>query len=187
VGIAGHNPHILGAVLAGGRSGRFGSDKAHALLDGRPLIDHAIASLSAHVGAIIICGRSVPDKVCVMDRPAPDIGPLGGLNAALHHAAAHGYAGVLTLGCDMPVLPDDVANALMGDGPAVVEGQHLVGYWPSALADELERHLIENDDRAFRCWLDHARPRIIVPSGTPLPNINTVQDLEALAKRWPGV
>ena len=35
----------LGAVIAGGRSSRFGSDKAMALWQGRPLIDHAIDRL----------------------------------------------------------------------------------------------------------------------------------------------
>ncbi len=34
---------LLGAVLAGGSSTRFGSDKALALLAGKPLIEHAIA------------------------------------------------------------------------------------------------------------------------------------------------
>src|SRR3546814_3555756 len=38
----------LGAVLAGGRSSRFGSDKALAMLGGRTLLDHAQAALRPH-------------------------------------------------------------------------------------------------------------------------------------------
>jgi molybdopterin-guanine dinucleotide biosynthesis protein A len=72
---------ILGAVLAGGRSSRFGSDKAMAMLDGRPLIDHAIAA-GPHCAAVVVCGRDHPGHVCLADRPAPDMGPLGAINAA---------------------------------------------------------------------------------------------------------
>src|SRR3546814_13961187 len=75
---------LLGAVLAGGRSSRFGSDKALAMLDGRTLLDHAAAALGAHVETVVICGRHVPGMTGLADRPAADMGPLGGLNAALH-------------------------------------------------------------------------------------------------------
>ena len=43
---------LLGAILAGGRSSRFGSDKAFALLNGKPLIDHVIAALAAQTDAV---------------------------------------------------------------------------------------------------------------------------------------
>lgn len=46
---------MLGAILAGGRSTRFGSDKAMAMLpDGRTLMDHAIATLRPHVAQIVV-------------------------------------------------------------------------------------------------------------------------------------
>src|SRR3546814_20571783 len=77
---------LLGAVLAGGRSSRFGSDKALAMLDGRTLLDHAAAALGAHVETVVICGRHVPGMTGLADRPAADMGPLGGLNAATHQS-----------------------------------------------------------------------------------------------------
>ncbi len=58
---------LLGAVLAGGQSRRFGSDKALALLDGRPLIAHVIAALAAQTEAVIVCGKEWGDWV--PDRP----------------------------------------------------------------------------------------------------------------------
>lgn len=175
---------ILGAVLAGGRSRRFGSDKALAELDGRALIDRAIADLSASVESVAVCGREVAGRLSLPDRPRPDLGPLGGLNAALHHAAGHGYAGVLSTGCDMPVFPAPLAAMLVGEGAAIVEGQHLVGYWPVALAAALDAYLAASDDRSIRAWLALARPRIIAFSA-PLPNINTPADLAALEQEWP--
>src|SRR3546814_7027451 len=60
---------LLGAVLAGGRSSRFGSDKALAMLDGRTLLDHAAAALGAHVETVVICGRHVPGMTGLADRP----------------------------------------------------------------------------------------------------------------------
>src|SRR3546814_16509904 len=89
---------LLGAVLAGGRSSRFGSDKALAMLDGRTLLDHAAAALGAHVVTVVICGRHVPGMHGLADRPAAAMGPLGGRNAALVHAGAQGYDGGSVVG-----------------------------------------------------------------------------------------
>jgi len=170
---------LLGAVLAGGRSSRFGSDKALALLDGRQLIEHAVAALEPHAAEVVICGRTDPRWTCLADLPAPDMGPLGGLAAALAYAQEQGFAGVLTTGCDMPVLPDDLAKALIGDGPAVIEGQHLIGYWPASLAGRLLDHLGQSDTRSIRNWIAEIQPRRVVPAAGVLPNINRPDDLAA--------
>jgi hypothetical protein len=85
----------LGAILAGGRSRRFGSDKALARLGGERLIDRAAAALRPQVDRLIVCGRVMPAMVCVADRPSPDLGPLGGLgpitsgglNCAIHYCS----------------------------------------------------------------------------------------------------
>ena len=165
---------ILGAILAGGRSSRFGSDKAMATMpDGRTLIAHATQALAPHVDTVVTCGRAGG----LADRPGPDLGPLGGINAALHHAAAEGFAGVLTTGCDMPVYPAALPALLMGPEAAVLAGQPLLGWWPSHLADELDRHLTEENNRSIRGWLERVRARTVDIPGLALPNINRPEDL----------
>jgi molybdopterin-guanine dinucleotide biosynthesis protein A len=168
---------ILGAVLAGGRSSRFGSDKALAVMpDGRTLLDHAIAGLTPHVAQVMICGRDGG----LADRPAPDMGPLGGLNAALHHAQQHGFCGVLTTGCDMPVYPVDLPTALIGKSAAILKGQQLLGWWPVSLASQLDAHLAEVNNRSIHGWLDRIGARLVEMPGLALPNINRPEDLAEL-------
>ena len=48
---------ILGAVLAGGLSTRFGSDKALAELDGHTLIARAVDALSGWCEYVVVVGR----------------------------------------------------------------------------------------------------------------------------------
>lgn len=174
-------PRILGAIIAGGRSSRFGSDKARANFDGRPLLDHVIAGLGAQTDALVVCGRDVPGCVSLPDRPRPDLGPLGGLAAALYHAAQHGFDGVLTSACDTPLVPADLANTIAGCGPAVVAGQPLFGYWPASLSAKLDDYLAVATSRAVGEWAVWAGARRIRYAGE-IPNINTVDDLIAL--RW---
>jgi molybdopterin-guanine dinucleotide biosynthesis protein A len=131
---------LLGVVLAGGKSRRFGSDKALAVLDGRPLIEHALAALSG-CDAVMVAGREWPGVHALPDRPASDLGPLGGLNAALYHAARQGFTHVATLPVDCPTLPPDW-RAQLGVGPAYAIGQPLVGLWPAELADGLAGLLV---------------------------------------------
>lgn len=170
---------LLGAVLAGGRSSRFGSDKAVALMkDGRTLLDHAVASIAPHVEAVVVCGRKVESVVGLNDRPASDMGPLGGLNAALHHALDHGFDAVLTTGCDMPVYPDGLAEALIGEGAAILKGQQMAGFWPAALASELDAHLAEENSRSIYGWIERIGARIAERPDLVLPNINRPEDLE---------
>ena len=170
---------ILGAVIAGGRSSRFGSDKALAPLDGRRLIDHARAGLAAQTDAVVVCGRRDGDWLSLPDRPRPGLGPLGGIAAALRHAAAHGFRGVLTSACDTPVVPADLAQHLVGHDPAIIAGQPLFGYWPARLANAIDAFLADGDNRAVGAFAARVEARR-VPFDRDIPNINTIADLAAL-------
>lgn len=165
---------VLGAVLAGGRSTRFGSDKARALYRGQALLDHARAALAVHCNAVVVVGRDG----CVPDWPRPDCGPLGGIGGALQHAAANGFDAVLTCGVDSLGLPEDLLDQL-SPGPAYVVAQPVVGLWPVTSLGTLEDLLLSDSKHSMRAFAEliGARP---VDLEQPPANINTPADLSAL-------
>ncbi len=172
---------VLGAVLAGGRSRRFGSDKALARYAGRTLLDHALHALGGQVDAVIVCGRAVDGLCCVDDCPRPGLGPLAGLNAALAYGGAWGFDAVCSIGCDTPVLPDGLVRTLMAQGcPAVVAHLPVIGLWPVTLAARLDRFLEESDDRSVRRWARICGAAALSLDSV-IPNINRSEDLESLA------
>jgi len=168
----------LGAIFAGGHARRFGSDKAMALLDGRPLLDHVASRLVPQVDSLVVVGRDWPGLTRVDDQPEPDLGPLGALAGALAHAGRIGFTDVLTSGCDLPDLPENLAT-ILGPAPAVVKGLPLLGLWQASLFDKLLHHLKETDDRSIRGWIAQSgAASIALPYA--LSNINTPEDLAAL-------
>ena len=163
----------LGAVLAGGRSSRFGSDKALAILDGRSLLDHALEALRPHCDAVIIVGRDD-----IADWPRPDMGPLGGIAGALRHAAEQGFDQLLTAPVDCVRLPGDL-RALLEPAPAFLEAQPVIGLWPVTALSALEKMLEDAGDLAVRAFARRIGARA-VQSGFAPPNINSLADLERL-------
>lgn len=175
---------LLGAVLAGGESRRFGSDKALALLKGRPLIAHAIDALAAQADAVVVCGKEWGDWV--PDRPAPGLGPLGGINAALHCAAARGYDAVLTVPCDVPALPADLARRIAAPGTAAwLAEMPVIGLWPVSLALHLDAWLASSEERSVRGW-GKAIGGVAIELGEALPNLNTREALNKFVSDLPG-
>jgi molybdopterin-guanine dinucleotide biosynthesis protein A len=171
----------LGAILAGGESRRFGSDKADAILNGRKLVDHVAEALRRDCDALVICGRTHPQILRLEDRPSAGLGPLGGLCAALIHGRNGGFDAVLAAPCDAPNLPTDLFLQLSQGGPAAYVADHpVVGLWPCAFADHLLSHLEQNADRSLRNWARVAKAAAIE---LPISNINTPADLAALQRR----
>jgi molybdopterin-guanine dinucleotide biosynthesis protein A len=173
---------VLGAILAGGASSRFGSDKAVALFEGRELIGHALDAMRPHVERTIICGRELAGHDSIADRPSPGLGPLGGLCAALDFGACHSFDMVLTAPCDTPVIPALVFEALLArTAGAFVANLPVLGAWPTALARTLDRLLATPGDRSVRNW---ARANGIAALDLPpIANINYPTDLTALGSR----
>ena len=167
---------ILGAVLIGGRSSRFGSDKAEAEWNGRTLADHAAAVIGQHVDLVVRVGGGG----AVPDLPRPGLGPLGGIAGALDHAASHGFESVLTIACDMPRVPSELITALLRRAPSYCADAPVLGHWPAALGAQL-LGWVEGDDRSIRGWA-HAVGALPISSPEPLGNVNTRDDLDALMR-----
>lgn len=173
---------ILGAVLAGGVSSRFGSDKALAELDGHTLIALAVDALAGCCEHVIVVGRETAPAPTVPDWPRPGMGPLAGIAAALHHALDEGYEAVLTCGVDVAFLPDDLLERL-SPAPACLAAQPVIGLWPAAAARTLEDLLHSEQRHSMLHFAELIGARKVQTSAT-IPNINTPGDLAALSNRY---
>jgi molybdopterin-guanine dinucleotide biosynthesis protein A len=171
---------ILGVVLAGGQSSRFGSDKALAELGGQTLLARAFDTLTGFCELVVVAGRERGPGHCIPDWPHPNMGPLGGIAAALRLARDEGYNSVLSCGVDSVGLPDSLLRQL-SPPPAYLESQPVVGHWPTEAADAIEALLLADGKHsmlAFAKAID-ARP---VKIGTKAANINTPADLAAMER-----
>ena len=108
---------ISAVILAGGRATRMGgADKGLLLLQHKPLIQHVIDRLTPQVDEILINANRGLEQYrtfgyrVLQDEVAEFLGPLAGFSLGLQHAK-HEY--LLTVPCDSPLLPHDLAQRLM--------------------------------------------------------------------------
>jgi molybdopterin-guanine dinucleotide biosynthesis protein A len=113
--------HILGVILAGGRSQRFGGgDKGLADIDGRPILARVIARFRPQVERLVLNvngdARRFSDfgVETIADGESPELGPLSGILAAIDWATKHAPATTLiaTVSSDVPFLPVDLVSRL---------------------------------------------------------------------------
>jgi len=118
---------VIGAVIAGGASSRFGSPKALATVGGTRVVDRVIRSLRTALGhrdvVAIVNDAGLASRIGLPHRAdvRAGAGALGGVHAALVWARERGSDGVLAAGCDMPFLAPDLMRTL-----AVTTGHDLV-------------------------------------------------------------
>ncbi len=115
----------------------------------------------------------------IADRPAPGLGPLGGIAGALHHAATQGFVSVLTIPCDTPSLPEALVAALLRRAPSYCSDAPVIGHWPSDLADAIVDHMAQDARRSVRGWAQQIGALPIATSER-IANVNTPEDLAAL-------
>lgn len=108
--------HISGIIIAGGLATRMGGiDKGLVLFQQMPLVQHVINRLTSQVDEIIInANREVRQYATlgysvIEDELTGFIGPLAGFQLGLTHAK---HDCVLTVPCDSPLLPLDLAERL---------------------------------------------------------------------------
>lgn len=106
---------VVGVVLAGGRSARFGRPKAQAIFDGRAMLARVVDAVREVCGAgVLVIGgdprwAEAAGAVFVPDE-SPGEGPLGGLVTAAKASAA---PRLFLAACDMPLLSAELVAAVV--------------------------------------------------------------------------
>ncbi len=120
---------IWGLVLAGGRSSRFGREKAGVELDGQLLIARVVdvlargcdrVAVNARLGSQAADFATAQGLDLLSDNPADPEGPLAGIKAGLSWAAGGEANALLTTPCDTPFLPQDLVARLVESSRAAV-------------------------------------------------------------------
>ena len=173
---------IVGLVLAGGRSSRFGeTDKLRAMLRGRPLFHHAVlAAAAACDEVIVVVAHDATDELPLpTDAMAPvrivhdllaDSGPLAGLMTGLESA---GSELVLVAGGDQPDLTQPLLRLLIDSireaGAAVLAEHDRPRPLPAVLrrspASEAAQARLASGQRSLRALIADLDP-VIVPERT---------------------
>lgn len=189
--------HIIGVLLAGGKSRRFGSDKTRALLEGRPLIAHALDRASPQVGRLLISANETPGCAeakryeVLMDTVGPGRGPLAGVLSAFDWADAypHQVSCIATFAVDCPFFPRDIVARLAeysSDGRRAVIAasggrEHPVfGLWPRTCANILRSYLVDNGKSAVSEFAQTVGARVVTFDDSPydpFTNINRPEEL----------
>lgn len=130
----------LGIVLAGGRSSRFGRDKAAVEVSGLPLVERVRTVARAVLGEVIVVGGALGD----WPDPVAHEGPL----AAIVHAFQRDgrRRGLVVLACDLPRLDRETvariaAPLVEGDARVpLVDGQRqwLAAHYSIRALERLE-------------------------------------------------
>lgn len=176
-------------ILAGGRSSRFGSDKARLIVHGQPLLRHVAAMLEPVVASItVVADRAGKyDDVgfrTVADRQ-PGLGPLGGLDTALHDLPSD-YKWLLLCSCDAVIIRRVWLNHLL-DVPN--DGHDAVAFkanrWQpmpalyAVSAQQIIATCLASGNRSMQRLLDQlsTTPQPLPPDWPDNWQINTPQDL----------
>ncbi len=107
---------LTGAVLAGGHSSRFGSNKALFAPDGETLISKAADLLHPLVREVLVSASHANAEAYaflgldIVEDLHPDCGPLGGLEALLDRCTT---PWLLILTCDMPYVNSDALRTMI--------------------------------------------------------------------------
>jgi molybdopterin-guanine dinucleotide biosynthesis protein A len=184
---------IAGLVLSGGRSSRFGGEKAAALLGGKPLLTWAIERLRASCAEIAVSARPGSEAEALAgalpvlhDRSGDPDGPLAGVRAGLVWATGAGALALAVSPCDAPLLPADLYPRLIAaanGGAAVAEAdgrpQSLFAIWPVSALPAVEAAIAHGQHPAVWRLLDEiGAVRVLFDDAEAFANLNTREDLE---------
>ncbi len=193
-----HADIIAGLVLAGGRSSRFGCDKALAALDTRTLLQVGMERFSpCSVRAVAVRGEgAVADHAqalgaeVIQDPPGAAEGPLAGIAAGLVWARANGCELLAVAPCDAPLLcwrHYELLLSALGDAPAAFAAtgasEHpLCAVWRVDLTAPLRRAMAGGKHPPVHRFLhESGAVAVAFDDSTALANANTAEELAQIA------
>ena len=166
-------PEVTGIILAGGRSSRFGSDKALFSYRGKKLVEYSIEIIKPFCGQILL-STNQPEKFGFTGLPTtedvyPGCGPVAGIHACLEQSKTEHH---LVIGCDLPWLDTRLFEFILQNskGQQVVMPMHkgfketMASYYHRSCSPTLAKALREKRYKIFDA---------IAPLKTFYPEIDT--------------
>jgi molybdopterin-guanine dinucleotide biosynthesis protein A len=187
---------ILGVILAGGKSSRFGSNKSLSNLKNFKLIEHVIQKLNKKFDEILIVSN---DSKLIFENKKINIikdciegylGPLVGVLSAIKYANnSKKYQWIMTFPCDTPFFDEIIIDQMIEKTTNTKEKiifikdkkqrHNIFGTWSTSLEKILEDDLA-NNYRKVDLWADKIGCSFIekdLKNENEFLNINTKEDL----------
>ena len=196
-----HN-NILGTVLAGGKSQRFGEDKSQVKLDGKLLIDFILSEIVDEFKEILIVTNNQiafqkSKKISTIKDFKKGQGPLGGVLSAMKWAKEKNsnYKWISTFPVDTPFFKKKILKKFLSE-INIEESKlffiksnntrhNIFGMWSIDLMKKLEEDL-NKGHKKVETWANSIGVKIINMEfmyEDPFFNINTKDDLEIAKKK----
>lgn len=189
---------VVGVLLAGGESRRFGEPKAFAVYNEKCFYERVCEALVAHVDEIVIVAhpkirtRFIRSHRVIEDDPVfQGKGPLAGLYSVMKTVRSDWYC---MMACDMPLVNEKVVKHLIKAAESdaydavvpKIEGhlQPLAAMYHHRTFATLES-LLNDDERKVKRFLDHIKVRYLHENDFKMgsfyfQNINTKQEYARL-------
>jgi molybdopterin-guanine dinucleotide biosynthesis protein A len=188
--------NILGVVLAGGKSQRFGEDKCQVKLGDKLLIDYILSEIIDEFKEVLLISNNEikynhSNKITLVEDAKKGLGPLGGILTAMKWIRQNNknYKWISTFPSDTPFFKKKILNNFLEEIKDY-EGKlffinsndtrhNIFGLWSIDLLDRLEKDL-DNGERKVEMWANKIGVKSInmkFENKDPFFNINTKEDL----------
>jgi len=188
--------NILGVVLAGGKSQRFGEDKCQVKLGDKLLIDYILSEIVDEFKEVLLISNNKikynhSNKISLVEDFKKELGPLGGILTAMKWIKKNNksYKWISTFPSDTPFFKKQILNNFIEEIKSY-EGKlffinsnntrhNIFGLWSIDLLERLEKDL-ENGERKVEMWANKIGVKSInmkFENKDPFFNINTKEDL----------
>ena len=188
--------NILGVVLAGGKSQRFGEDKCQVKLGDKLLIDYILSEIIDEFKEVLLISNNKikynnSNKISLVEDLKRGLGPLGGILTAMKWIKKNNrsYKWISTFPSDTPFFKKKILNNFLEEIKGY-EGKlffinsndtrhNIFGLWSIDLLESLEKDL-DNGERKVEMWANKIGVKSInmkFENKDPFFNINTKEDL----------
>lgn len=191
-----HN-NILGVVLAGGKSLRFGQDKSQVKLGDKILIDYILNEIIDQFNEILVIANKQitfmnSKKISIINDYQKDLGPLGGVLTAMKWIQNNKktYNWISTFPTDTPFFTKkelikfykniNYTESKLFFMKSGNTRHNIFGLWSIDLINSLEKDLL-NNEKKVETWANKKGVRTIeidFNDKDPFFNINTIEDYE---------